>query len=270
MTINTDTTDAAASLHAPRRVRYEPRRRQLQLVSKTYLSPGLLRLVLQGDMSGFDSQGFDDHIKLIFPDPVTGVVTFPGEADSGGPRPIMRDYTPRAFDLAAGQLTLEFALHGLDSNAGPATRWAADAGIGDILHVAGPRGSQLLSDNFRHYLLIGDETAIPAIARRLEELPPGKEVTAVIEVDGPDYHIPLDTRAKATIHWVHRQEQSLDAAVAQLDFTTDDTHVWIASEREEARAIRDQLQQRYGLPLSVFKASAYWHKGNAGKHGGVD
>jgi len=39
----------------------------------------------------------------------------------------------------------------------------------------------IVPDIFDSYLLIGDETALPAIARRLEELPAGRTVLAVIE-----------------------------------------------------------------------------------------
>ena len=96
MTSNTEAGTDPQSASGPRRVRYETKRRQLQVVSKTYLTPGLLRIVLQGDLSGFQSQGFDDHIKLVFPDPITGIVTFPNpdarSSESSGPRPLMRDY----------------------------------------------------------------------------------------------------------------------------------------------------------------------------------
>lgn len=273
---NTEASEATTpAADAPRRVRYESKRRELQVAEKIYLSPALLRIVLKGDMGGFDSQGFDDHIKLIFPDPVTGVVTFPGEAskdgENSGAKPIMRDYTPRYFDVAAGLLTLEFALHGLDhGEAGPATLWAANSAIGDTLHVAGPRGSRLLPETFDHYVLIGDDTAIPAIGRRLEELPSTKKVTVFIEVDGPESRFNLDTNAQAQIHWVYRTEQTLLAAVSSLELSAQGTHLWVASERTQTRAIRDLLQERFNLPSSAIKASAYWHQGLAGKHDDID
>lgn len=272
--MNTTTNQEAASGEIWHRVRYEIKRRQLQVESKTYLTPGLLRIVLKGDLSGFQSQGFDDHVKLIFPDPVTGVVTFPNpdarEGESAGPRPIMRDYTPRYFNLDAGKLTLDFALHGVDGNAGPATRWAVDVKPGDDLHIAGPRGSQLLSKHFQHYVLIGDETAIPAIARRLEEVGADKTITVFIVVDSSEHRLQLITQANADIHWVYRQQQSLLDVLSQSSIATENTHFWVASEREEARAIRDLLVEKYNLPSSVIKASAYWHKGQAGKHGKIE
>lgn len=91
----------------------------------------------------------------------------------------MRDYTPRHFDAARRELTLDFILH----DAGPATAWAQQVKIGDQLGIGGPRGSQVVADVFDWYLLLGDETAMPAIGRRLEELSDDVRAIVLIEVD---------------------------------------------------------------------------------------
>src|SRR3546814_7647576 len=81
--------------------------------------------------------------------------------------PISRDFTPRHFDHARTELTIDVALHAH----GPATDWAATVTEGQEVGIGGPRGSMLIPDSFHTHLLIGDETALPAIARRVEELP---------------------------------------------------------------------------------------------------
>lgn len=86
----------------------------------------------------------------------------------------MQDYTPRRFD--AQELGIEFALHG----DGPAANWARQAQPGQTLTVAGSRGSFIVPTGFDWHLLVGDDSALPAIARRLEELPEGKPVTVVL------------------------------------------------------------------------------------------
>lgn len=91
----------------------------------------------------------------------------------------MRDYTPRRFDLKTGELDIDFVLHG----DGPASTWAAQAQPGQTLHIGGPRGSMVVPDMFDSYLLIGDETALLAIARRLEELSANCRATVVVEVE---------------------------------------------------------------------------------------
>src|SRR5690606_18646134 len=94
-------------------------------------------------------------------------------------RPIMRDFTPRRYDAARGVLEIDFALH----ESGPATDWAKQASPGQKLVIGGPRGSFILPLDFDWYLLIGDETALPAIARRLAELPKGSRVVVLAEVE---------------------------------------------------------------------------------------
>ena len=76
----------------------------------------------------------------------------------------MRDFTPRRFDSKTATLVIDFALH----DAGPATRWALGARAGDRLEIGGPKSSKVVPDDFDGYLLVGDESALPAIGRRVE------------------------------------------------------------------------------------------------------
>src|SRR3546814_1783518 len=89
------------------------------------------------------------------------------EFPTDGARPVARDFTPRHFDHARTELTIDVALHAH----GPATDWAATVTEGQEVGIGGPRGSMLIPDSFHTHLLIGDETALPAIARRVDELP---------------------------------------------------------------------------------------------------
>ena len=138
------------------RHRHETRRRLLTVESVEDLTPHMRRVVLGGsDLDGFVSLAPDDHIKLIL--------------DTGGDKPEMRDYTPRAFDPTARRLTVDFALH----DAGPATAWALAAAPGDTITVGGPRGSAVVAPVFDWWLLIADETGLPAMGRWVEELAAG-------------------------------------------------------------------------------------------------
>ncbi|MEK0096867.1 siderophore-interacting protein, partial [Bordetella pertussis] len=69
----------------------------------------------------------------------------------------------------------------------------------------GPRGSFVVPLEYDWHLLVGDESALPAIARRLEELPPGKPVIALIEVADPAARLALSTRAQASVQWLLRE-----------------------------------------------------------------
>lgn len=263
--------DTALNRQPAQRVRLDTRLRRLRVNHIYKLSPNMLRVELAGDMEGFQSPGFDDHIKLFLPDPVTGELVLP-DRENGEARPLGRDYTPRRFNLAGGTLTLDFALHGLDGNAGPATRWAANAKPGDILHLGGPRGSMIPATGFTSYLLIGDETALPAIARRLEDLPTGVKATVLVEVETAADRLDLETRADADIRWIVRdaKEGTLVDAVKALAPMDTQPLAWIAGEIGAVRQIRDHLVTTLGFDPQWLKASGYWQKGEAGAHGKVE
>ena len=167
----------------------------------------------------------------------------------------MRDYTPHSFDPQGGTLQLDFALH----DAGPATAWARRAVTGDRAIVGGPRGSFIVGTGFDWHLLIGDETAIPAIRRRLAELPKGAQALVFIEIDGPEDEQRFDTVATTKIHWVHRGHQTLLQAVQSSIFPEGACYAWIACESSDARTLRRHLVETGIEPRSI-KAAGYWRR----------
>ncbi|EJB07956.1 NADPH-dependent ferric siderophore reductase [Rhizobium sp. BK619] len=232
------------------RVRHETRRRTLTVESVIDITPGMRRITSSGgDLADFTSLAPDDHIKIFVP-----------AADGGEER---RDYTPRRYDNAARSLTIDFALH----EAGPVTQWAIGARPGDRLEIGGPRGSAVVSKAVTRWLLIGDETALPAIGRRIEESAAGTAITAIAAVTGPLEEQSFETRADLDVHWAHRplSEATAAAALLKLLSTIDikpETFVWVAAEASVTRDIRAHLLER-GYPLSWIKASGYWVFGKA-------
>jgi NADPH-dependent ferric siderophore reductase len=259
---------------APRRVRHELKLRRVTVHEARRLTPHLVRITLDGtDLQGFQSPGFDDHMKLFFPDPATGVLNLPqfganGPAlTDGAHRPIARDYTPRLFDPVAQTLVVDFALH----EDGPATLWARHAKPGDSLNIVGPRGSILLSTDFDWHLLVGDDTALPAIARRLAELPAGAKVIVIAEVDGQEDQMGFETSADACIHWVHRQSGgTLPDALQGQTFPRGDYLTWVACESADAKILRARLISDHGANPKWVKASGYWRRGASGVHDRID
>ncbi len=240
--------------HQISRHRHEPKRRLGTVRDKTFLTPRMLRIVFEGeDFADFPSLAPDDHVKLFLP--------------AGGDEPERRDYTPRRFDRAARTLTIDFALH----DAGAATDWARGAQPGDTVHIGGPRGSAVISPTFAWYLLVGDEAALPAIGRRLEELP-GTRAIAVAAVTGPEEEQDLTADPAHRVVWVHRPEarddeaEPLLAALRSLDLPAGDGFVWIAAETKVARAVRDHVRHELRHPPEWIKAAGYWLKGVADAH----
>ena len=261
----------------PQRVRHELRFRMLTVQGVDALSPNMLRITLGGDeLEGFVSAGFDDHVKVFFPAPGTDApprpqlgergVSFP----EGAARPVMRDFTPRHYDAAAGTLALDFALH----EAGPATDWARQARPGQALAIGGPRGSFIVTPDFDWHLLVGDATALPAIARRLEELPAGARAIAVIEVEEAADAIALKTGPGASVHWVYRAGQARDdvlvAALEEVEFPAGDYHAWVGCESAVARRVREVLITERGANPKWVRASGYWRRGAEGIHDTFD
>ena len=273
-----DTLATPTDERAPRRVRHALRFRALDVRAVERITPHLVRVTLEGaDLAGFHSPGFDDHAKLFFPDEATGVLTLPTLGADGpvwpeGRKPTMRDYTPRHFDAGAGTLEIDFALH----VAGPATRWAERAAPGQRLGVGGPRGSFIVPTDFDWHLLIGDDTALPAIARRLAELPADARVLVLAEVDSPADQVPLPTAARAQVVWVHRDDSAAAAeapllvALRATPLPTGAFHAWIGCESTAAKALRTHLVQDCQANPQWIRASGYWRRGAAGTHDSHD
>jgi NADPH-dependent ferric siderophore reductase len=224
----------------------------------------MLRIILSGDdLPGFTSLGFDDHVKLFFPDAT------PTELDvNGEPKPVARDYTPHRYDAAANMLEIDFVLH----DAGPATRWAKQARVGQVLNVGGPRGSLVIPTAYDWHLLIGDDTALPAIGRRLAELAAGTRVVVLAEVDSAEGEISFETAADATVTWVHRNSAEagstdlLSRALRTLTIPRGDYFAWVACESLTAKALRAQLIAENGANPRWMRAAGYWRRGAVGVH----
>jgi NADPH-dependent ferric siderophore reductase len=256
----TQNAASSADPRSPRRVRHEPRRRTLNVKSVDQLAAHMIRVTLTGDLSGFTSLGFDDHIKLFFPD---------GTMEAAGtPNTLSRDFTPRRYDATANTLAIDFALH----DAGPATRWAAQTKPNDTLTIGGPRGSFIIPMAYDFHLLIGDETALPAIGRRLAELSAGARAIVVAEVDGADDELKFDSQAEVTVTWAYRNgpgagaSDALAQKLAKMKLPAGDYYSWVACESLVAKALRRQLIADHGANPKWMRAAGYWRRGAVAVH----
>jgi NADPH-dependent ferric siderophore reductase len=242
------------------RVTHEIKRRKLEVLRVTDITPKMRRVTLHGpDLTGFISLGTDDHVKLIFattPEEQAWLDQPMASLASEGPKPPMRDYTPRRYDAASGELDIDFVLHG----EGPAATWAAQAAPGQHLHIAGPRGSMIVPDMFDSYLLIGDETALPAIARRLEALPANRNALVVVEVADQNEQQMFSSQAQVDVIWIVRGEQSLIDVTRRLEMPEGKLYAWVATESALSRKLRRVLLDEFGLDEAFVKAAGYWRQ----------
>lgn len=275
---STMTTSTATLDKKPYRVRHQLKFRIVTVQEVLQISPSLIRIVFQGDdLADFKSDSFDDHVKLFFPDAATGRLIKPEMTEHGlkfadDIKPISRDYTPRLFDLDAKTLAIDFVIH----DAGPATEWAQHAKIGDQIAIGGPRGSMVIPMAYQHYVLIGDETALPAIARRLEELPASAQATVVVEVNSSNDEITFKSAAKTQITWLHREGQAsgqvtlFKQALESLSLPQHDYFIWVATETQVARQLRKTLVEQYQVAKDAIKAAGYWQHGTSNAHTVID
>ncbi len=235
--------NAPTSLRRVERVRHELKRRHLTVTHVEDLTPHFRRITFKDEsLSDFVSASFDDHIKVFVDD-------------------ARRDYTPRSFDNAARELVIEFALHG----DGPAAEWAGRAVPGSTLDIGGPKGSMIVPLDYDWHLLVGDETAFPAVARRLEELPAGARAIVILQAaDTADRRV-FASAADVDLTWVETDEQ-LQAAVRALALPAGEGYAWCAGEAAAMAALRKELVDVKGHPGEAIRAAAYWKRGARGHH----
>lgn len=249
--------------HIHQRLRHDVVLRKLAVLRVEPLSPHMRRVTFGGpELRGFRSAAPDDHVKLFFPNR-DGELVLPALGPNGAEFPAgrepssMRDYTPRRHDAARGELVIDFVLHG----DGPASNWAMQAAPGQRLGAGGPRGSHVIAGDFDRYVLMGDETALPAIGRWLEELPAGARATALVETPEAADRQALSSRGEVEIRWLARDGaehgELLERALHELPAIAGDAFYWIAAESRRARAMRQWLDQR-GVPKDWIKATGYW------------
>lgn len=148
--------------------------------------------------------------------------------------------------------------------------------MGQYLGIGGPRGSLVIPTGFDWHLLIGDDTALPAIARRLEELPAGARAAAVIEVADPSAKLEFTTQAELHLVWCFRSDaaergEALLKAVRETYLPEDgEGYVWAAGESATIRAMRYHLCAERGVEKSRIRAASYWKMGAQAVHENLD
>lgn len=247
--------------------------RALTVVGTCRVTPRMARVVLAGAADRYDSGSL--HVRVLIP-PKDRAPVWP-HADPAGrtiwPRGVdalvPRVYTVRRVDVARGEIAIDVALH---AGAAPGSDWARRAAPGETVGLMGPGGAPFEPAPFN--LLLGDETAIPAIARILEALPAGVHAVARIEVADAGEVQPLASPANVDIAWLPRNGAPagttalLEDAARAVGLPVDraDARVFAGCEQSTARRLRAYFSREAGLEKSRLSIAAYWRLG----HEGVD
>ncbi|MDR2294157.1 MAG: siderophore-interacting protein [Microbacterium sp.] len=252
--------------------------RRVSVARITDVTPRMRRVTLSGEQLGsfernglahppFRSPMFDDHVKLLFatdgpiedvlPHQLAHGIEWPAAETRAG-----RDYTPRY--VREGELDLDFVMHADGHDAGPAEAWARSAQAGDDLWFVGPKSSSVIPDDADRVVLIGDETALPAIGRFLEERPLPLPVRAVILIADDSARQTLALRDDDHVEWLLAEPGDVagtERALAALgqDAFTGTPYVWAAAESRALLPLRRALARVHRVPKSHQDITGYWH-----------
>ncbi|HIT75166.1 MAG TPA: siderophore-interacting protein [Candidatus Avipropionibacterium avicola] len=257
---------------APER-RQRPKRPQivLEVIERIQLTPHLVRIVAGGPgIAAVEENGKTDaYAKMIFADPSANL-TPPYDMEvlreqlPQDQLPSIRTYSIRRFDLANGQIWVDFVVHGTEGVAGP---WADNAKPGDPLVLLGIGGGYAPDPEADWHLLAGDEAAIPAIAAALEVMPSDARGVAFLEVQDEQGQLDLTAPEGIEVVWLHRGQAEagttdlLIDAVRGLEWPDGTVQVFAHGERGAMKQLRPFLTEDRGVDRSQLSLSAYWAHG---------
>ncbi|MFC0115129.1 siderophore-interacting protein [Kibdelosporangium aridum] len=248
-----------------RRARRQPTKLWRVPVLRTQrITPRMARITVGGpQIDDFVGAGTDENVMLYLyepgaelPEPLT---LESARTAMSRVRPYMRTYTIRRHDPVTNEIDFDFVLHG---DHGPASKWAANAKPGDEVIFVGPSPAYQPNLDADWHLLIGDETALPAISAIMQALA-GKTVKAFVEIEDAAEEQDLD------VTWVHRNgvpagsAEPLVKALTDAEFPAGRPAVWAAGERQVMQAVREVLAER-GVDRAGVRPATYWRLGHAG------
>jgi NADPH-dependent ferric siderophore reductase len=229
------------------------------------LTPAMRRVVLGGPgLVGYRSTGVaDEWFRFLFPATGLAPVALPRLVDGHwqlpSPEPLSRWYTVRHFDADRHELTVDVVVHGH----GRGTRWAVEAAPGDQVVVSSPTGRRRTPAESDWELVVADLTGLPAASRKIEQLPAGRRVRAILEVPNEECMVPLDTDADLHVSWIFNPRpdvipSALNLATRSLELPPGRGYVWMAGEAACSRDIRRYVRHELGWPSSSYDIVGYW------------
>ena len=210
------------------------------------------------------------HVRLLLP-PAARTPAWPSIAadgrmlwPAGDDALVSRVYTIQNVDTRKVQVAIDFVLHDLP---GPASAWAAQTRPGDVVGILGPSGGRVAAAD--SYLIVGDETALPAISRLLNDLPPQSRGLVLIEVQNRSEVQPIAHSTGIEVRWLLRGNDApgtttllQDAVMALAKPSGQETFfVWVSCEFVACNAIRAHLREEWRAPKGSCLATSYWRRG---------
>lgn len=258
------------------------RRFMMAQVARTErLSPSFVRLTLAG-LDGLEARGADHWCRLFFPRHGQDVLALPTSTSEIGwylqylatpkvRRPWVRAYTVRDARPDVGEVDIDFVIHGDDAaSIGPAVQFALGARSGDYVGFL-DQGVGFTPDHPHDWtLLIGDETALPAIAGICSSLSETARGVAIIEIPTAGDRQEIPAPAGMEVFWVPRVESSAAdtrpgelalRALTEATLPEGVVHAHAIGEAALATGARRHLVQERGVPKRHVDFVGYWRHG---------
>jgi NADPH-dependent ferric siderophore reductase len=234
------------------------------------ITPKMRRVTFEGEDLHRFAVSDQLHCRLLFQAKGAAEFAWPQLDDNGriawpsGGKLATRIYTIRRVDAVRGTLDVDFVRHGAT---GPGTRWAEAATPGDVVGILGPAAQGPKPADW--YLLAGDETGLPGIARILEDLPLSARGIALVEVAETSEEQPLRAPPGVEVRWLHRggaapgTTRLLADAVRAVNLPADQDRLffWAGAEFSAYREMRTYMRKEIGVPPSRLVAFSHWRRG---------
>lgn len=166
-------------------------------------------------------------------------------------------YTVRSYREETGALEINLVLH----PGGAGASWARQVKPGDLAHFMGPKSGYQISDDYDFYLLAGDETGLPGMARWLESMPYDARGAAFIEVAAESSQQVIDAPDGFDLIWVDAsQPGALAEAVLSYPLPRGSICTWLAGEAGSLRLLRPWVRRELGVPKGHSYAKGYWKR----------
>ncbi|WP_406152093.1 siderophore-interacting protein [Streptomyces sp. NBC_01012] len=248
----------------------------LEVRRRAFLTPGFARVTLGGPaVRDLTVAGNDQAVRLFFPREGQTTLRMPTVSNEAWmaqlllmpkpARPWVRNLTVRRVRPADEEIDIEFALHG-DS---PMSSWVRRAEPGSPAGIFDMGTTYRLPEHATARLLVGDESALPAILSIIEGAPPSQVTEAYVEVASSADIRPFEAPAGVRIHWLGRDDSRLRPgaraleAVRQASLPAGPFYTWVAGESRLATSVRRHLVNDRGVPKRDISFVGYWRLGRS-------
>jgi NADPH-dependent ferric siderophore reductase len=242
---------------------------EVAVVDRRELSPRMLGLTLEGEcLRSFavPQPAMSLRVVVPWPDAELELPEWNGNEFllADGTRPALRTFTPLRPDPDAGRLDLEIVRH----PGGAVSQWAEGVDLGARAAISGPGAGYDYPDDATTLMVLGDETAMPAIRQLIAMAPTHLRLDVRVETTCAEARLDLGARRTDRVTWYETPPESspgqrLAAYVRTMDAVPDRIDLWAAGEASAVQAIRNHLFKTLGLERNRAVVRGYWKPARA-------